>query len=526
MKSTFQFQMLVCISISTLMLSCSQQKEPISYPKTDLSKAALIPLPQQIIATETAFGLDKNTVIYTSSKANDFKAVAQHLSDNIHAQIGVRMPINSSSSSTVSRIIYINQSSTEAIQHKEGYQLYLTNDSIFINAANAEGAFRGVQTLQQLIPQEKDTALSSSPMWLIPSGKIIDEPNYTYRGTMLDVARHFFTVTEVKRYIRFLAYYKINYLHLHLSDDQGWRIAINAYPKLTEIGSLTEVGGGNGGFYTQEEYSDIVAYAAKHYITIIPEIDMPGHTNAASVAYPYLNGNGKKLTAYTGTKVGFSTFNTRSKKVYDFIDTVIEEIAALTPGPYFHIGGDESHSTKKADYVYFMDNVIKIVQKHGKTTIGWDEIATSNAGSTSVSQFWASEKNAVLAKTKRMKLIMSPAKRAYLDMQYDSLSKHGLHWAAFITVKDGYDWQPETYTEGIEKDAILGIEAPLWSETISNSTELEYLAFPRILGYAELGWSAPSARNWEDYRIRLAKQTPYFKRNTINYYPSSLIDWE
>ena len=312
---------------------------------------------------------------------------------------------------------------------------------------------------------------------------------------------------------------------MHLSDDQGWRIEIKSWPKLTEIGGSTEVGGEAGGFFTQEDYKEIVAYAAKHYMTIIPEIDMPGHTNAASVSYPFLNGNGKTPKLYEGTRVGFSTFDTGKDTVYAFIDDVVREISAITPGPYFHIGGDESHVTKKKDFIYFVEKVEKIVQKYDKIMIGWDEIASANIDSTSISQYWSNGKNAEKAIKKGMKVILSPAKKAYLDMQYDTLSKLGLHWAAYIPVDSAYVWTPEEY-EGIPMENILGVEAPLWSETISNIDELEYLAFPRVIGYSELSWSIKENRDWENFKVRLANQAPYLDRMDVKYYASPLIDWK
>jgi hexosaminidase len=285
------------------------------------------------------------------------------------------------------------------------------------------------------------------------------------------------------------------------------------------------VGGEAGGFFTQEEYKELVAYAAERYMTIIPEIDMPGHTNAASVSYPFLNGNGKTPRIYEGTQVGFSTFDTRKDTVYAFIDDVVREIAAITPGPYFHIGGDESHSTKKADYLYFVNRVEKIVQKYGKRMIGWDEVAQADIDSTSIAQFWDNESNTKKAIEKGMKVILSPAKKSYLDMQYDTLSKHGLHWAAYIPVDTAYVWTPETYVKEIPKTMILGVEAPLWSETISNMAELEYLAFPRIIGYSELSWSLEENRDWEHFKGRLANQTPFLDMMDVKYYASPRIDW-
>jgi len=342
---------------------------------------------------------------------------------------------------------------------------------------------------------------------------------------MLDVARHFFSVDEVKKFIDMLAYYKYNVLHLHLTDDQGWRIEIKSWPLLTEVGGSTEVGGEAGGFYTQEDYKELVAYAAVRHITIVPEVDMPGHTNAASVSYPIFNGTGKKPELYEGTRVGQSTFATRKDTLYSFLDDVIGEIAAITPGPYFHIGGDESWVTKKNDYIYFIEKVEKIVMKHNKRMIGWDEIGQADIHSSSISQFWRHTDYAQNAIKKGMKVIMSPAKKAYLDMQYDTLSKHGLHWAAYIPTDTAYNWNPETY-EGIPLENILGVEAPLWSETISDIDELEYLAFPRAIGYSELSWTPKENRNWEDYKVRLANQAPFLDRMDVKYYPSPLIDWK
>jgi len=519
-RSILLFVAVICLA------SCQDKKEEINFPKTDLAKAPLIPKPIKTISTGSAFGLDANTVIYTSGTDSEFEKVGVFLSEHIKKKTGLDIGVNSSTENQSDRLIYINQSDSVALDNPESYQLYIKKDSIFLNAKTAAGAFRGIQTLRQLIPETSNDTLTDHPLWVIPTGKILDGPKFGYRGSMLDVARHFFTVEEVKKYIDALAYYKFNVLHLHLSDDQGWRIEIKSWPKLTEVGGATEVGGGKGGFYTQEQYKDLVAYAADRHITIVPEIDMPGHTNAASVSYPFLNGNGKEIKPYTGTRVGFSTFDARKDTVYSFLDDVIGEIAAMTPGPYFHIGGDESHVTKKSDYIHFVEKVEKIVQKHGKRMIGWNEIAQANISSNSIAQLWNEPKNALKAAENGSKIIISPAKKAYLDMQYDSISEYGLHWAGYIPVDVGYKWNPETYVEGLPKESILGIEAPLWSETISNSSELEYLAFPRLIGYAELGWSPSEHLDWEGYRERLAAQVPYLKAMQINYYPTKLVDWK
>ena len=519
-KTLLLFTAVICLA------ACKTEKKEINFPKTDLASAPLIPKPVKTIATHSAFGLDSSTVIYTTTTDPEFEKVGRFLSEKIKGKTGLDLMVNASPDGNTRRLIYINQSDSTDLETPESYQLYIKKDSILLNAKTAAGAFRGIQTLRQLIPEKSNDTLTDHSLWVIPSGKIMDSPKYGHRGAMLDVSRHFFTMDEVKKYMDALAYYKFNTLHLHLSDDQGWRIEIKSWPKLTEVGGATEVGGGEGGFYTQEEYKELVQYAADRHITIIPEIDMPGHTNAASFSYPFLNGNGKKVEAYTGTHVGFSTFDARKDTVYNFLDDVIGEIAAMTPGPYFHIGGDESHATKKSDYIHFVEKVEKIVQKYGKTMIGWNEIAQAKIDPSSIAQLWNEPHNAIRAAENGSKIILSPAKKVYLDMQYDSLSKFGLHWAAYIPVDEGYNWNPETYVEGLPKESILGIEAPLWSETISNSAELEYLAFPRIIGVAELGWSTSENLNWDDYKVRLAKQVPYLKEMNINYYPTKLVDWE
>uniref|UniRef100_UPI003567DB72 family 20 glycosylhydrolase n=1 Tax=Draconibacterium sp. TaxID=1965318 RepID=UPI003567DB72 len=333
-------------------------------------------------------------------------------------------------------------------------------------------------------------------------------------------------VEEVKQFIDFLAMYKMNVLHLHLSDDQGWRIEIKSWPKLTEIGGQTEVGGGEGGFYTQEQYKELVQYAADRQIMIVPEIDMPGHTNAALASYAELNCDGKARELYTGTEVGFSTLCTDKEITYQFIDDVIRELAEITPGEYIHIGGDESHVTAHDDYVYFVNRVQEIVKKHGKKIIGWDEIANAKLIDDVTVQFWADVENTTMGVAKGAQVLMSPAARAYLDMQYDSTTHLGLHWAGYIEVDHGYDWDPATLVEGITKENILGIEAPLWSETVTNIDEVEYMVFPRLPGYAEIGWTAPGERSWDEYKTRLAKHGKRFEALGIDYYKSALVPWE
>jgi hexosaminidase len=409
----------------------------------------------------------------------------------------------------------------------EGYDLTIARDRIRLTASAAAGLFYGVQTLRQLLPywSEYEALLFQQPPPVtLPAVHIRDTPRYQWRGAMLDVARHFFSVDEVKRYVDLLALHKMNRLHLHLADDQGWRIEIKKWPELTAKGGTTEVGGGPGGFYTQAQYADLVAYAAARFIMIVPEIDMPGHTNAALASYAELNCTGQAPPLFTGTDVGFSALCVDKEVTYNFIDQVVTEIAALTPGPYFHMGGDEVKTLTPGQYRAFVELVQTIVQRHGKQVIGWDEIAATTLSPTSIVQHWRPD----AAKTELARaphLILSPADRTYLDMKYDRDTALGLSWAGLIPIKTAYDWDPSTLVPGASEMAILGVEAPLWSETVANMRDVEFLLLPRLAAIAEVGWSPAQGHNWEDFRLRLGAQAPRWTALGINFYRAPEVPW-
>ena len=401
---------------------------------------------------------------------------------------------------------------------EEGYELSITSDSVLIRANQPAGLFYGVQTLRQLLPAHQSESVT------LPALSIRDIPRFAWRGAMLDVARHFFGVEDVKRYIDLISHYKMNVLHLHLSDDQGWRIEIHSWPRLTEIGGSTQVGGDRGGYYTQQQYKEIVEYARSRYVTIVPEIDTPGHTNAALASYAELNSSEEAPALYEGTQVGFSTLWINNEITYQFLDDVIGELAALTPSPYIHIGGDEARSTPEEDYKYFIKRLQEIVVSHGKTAVGWSEIGETELLPGTIAQIWIPA-GYESARRQGAKIILSPASKVYLDMKYDAASPLGLDWAGLISVKDAYDWEPGKYMEGLEESDILGIEAPLWTETIVTMQEIEYMAFPRLPGIAELAWS-PEGQSWEEYRERLAIHGEHMEAMGIHFFKSPDVDWE
>jgi hexosaminidase len=504
---------------AVLLLSCT------AHVPTDLSKNSIIPKPVSIVATGSSFRLNSAANIYIKGESAEIRQVGQYLANRLKPATGFGFAVKVTDKVPLSGNIYLILSEENSGLGEEGYKLTITKKLVTLTANKPAGLFMGVQTLCQLLPAGIELTTKQPGPWEIATGTITDYPVYSYRGVMLDVSRHFFGVQDVKRFIDLISYYKMNALHLHLSDDQGWRIEIKSWPELAIHGGSTEVGGGKGGYYTQDQYTDIVNYAKERYITIIPEIDMPGHTNAALASYAELNCSGKATELYTGTGVGFSSFCTTKDITYKFIDDVVKELAAITSGPYIHIGGDESHSTKREDYIPFINKVQDIVISHGKKVMGWDDIAIASLRPGVVAQHWANVKNANAAVEQGAKILMSPGTKAYLDMQYDKSTKLGQHWAAYIEVDSAYNWDPATLVPGVGKDDVLGIEAPLWTETITNLDEIEYMVFPRLPGYAEIGWTLLSSRNWDEYKVRLGKQGDRFKAMGIDYYPSPLINW-
>jgi hexosaminidase len=508
-----------------------------------MTEAGLIPLPQEVSNGSGTFQLTAESGIQLVGTSEKLTSIGESLATSLRPATGFKVPISKDSGDIVLELTGSDAS--------EGYELVISDQEVRIKASGEAGLFYGVQTLIQLFPAEISHQTVQDVDWLLPQGKVVDTPEFAYRGSMLDVARHFISVEDVKFYIDQMASMKFNYLHLHLTDDQGWRIEIKSWPKLTEIGGSTEVGGDKGGFYTQEEYKELVSCAAARFITIVPEVDMPGHTNSALASYGELNpgvnlpiGQGldslnKKpldyqlpLTApqasqmYTGIEVGWSTFAPQLELTYAFVDSVVREISMLTPGPYFHIGGDESHVTEKEDYIYFVERVQDIVSKYNKTSMGWDEVATAKLLPGNVAQFWAKEENAMLAKNQGIKVLLSPAKKTYLDMQYDSLSRIGLHWAAYIELDSAYLWDPTTYVKGLAKEDILGVEAPLWSETVTNRADIDYLAFPRLAALAEVAWTSTEKRSWESFSGRIPVQGDRWTIQGVDFYKSPKVTWE
>lgn len=471
-----------------------------------LADLPIIPLPYEMVSTEGHFFTDGKGEWKISDK-DAIAAVASARAMTYLRDKGVP-PINFGTS--INNLLNLPGGA---------YMLNITPEGVGLIAGDEAGILNAAITLEQVVAFSG----TSDRGLFLPCGTITDQPRFAYRGYMLDIARTFFGVDTIKQVIDRIAPYKINHLHLHLSDDQGWRIEIKSWPKLTEVGGQLEVDGTPGGFLTQEQYVEVVEYAASRGITIVPEIDVPGHIHAALVAYPELSIDGEERELYTGTEVGFSTVDANKDVVYEWFDDVVREIAELTPGPYFHIGGDESAVTPHDDYVKFVRRAQQIVRDNGKRPMGWDEVAIAGLAEGAVAQLWNHVEYAEIAKNNGNKVLISPGTKTYLDMQYDTASRIGLHWAAYIEVDSAYLWDPAKFVPDVTDEDILGVESPLWGETIRNIEDIDYLTFPRLPAHAEVGWTAQGKRDYPDFLRRLKAHQVWLKEQGVNTYDTKVL---
>ncbi len=473
----------------------------------------VIPVPAQVRPDPAAaFTIHSGTAIRTVDRP-----VGDRLAEALRSATGYAVPVSTTAGSIVLEFGEVDGGA-------EAYELTVAPETVTVRANTPAGLFAAVQTVRQFVPVRGAGDVS------IPGGRILDRPRFPYRGVMLDVARHFFTVDEVTSFVDAVAQFKINHLHLHLTDDQGWRLEIDGRPRLTEVsgGAGTGVAGAGPGFYTKRDYAELVAYAAARFVTVVPEIDMPGHVNAAQVAYPELTCDGVPVAPRTDTAVGYSSLCVGTEATYAFVEDVIREVAALTPGPYLHIGGDEADATSAADYRTFMTRALSLVAGYGKAAVGWHEMAAVELPETAVPQFWrmkSVDHGTARAASRGSKVIMSPADRTYLDMKYDADTPLGLTWAGFVDVDRAYDWDPAERLAGVGEDALLGVEAPLWSETLRSMTDVQTMTFPRLPAVAEIGWSPRAARDWPSFRRRLGAFGPRWAAQGIAFHASAAVDW-
>jgi len=497
-----------------------------------------VPTPaQRILPTPRSLETRKGSLTFDAASVVDVGrhpkrstlGVADYLADFLRTPTGYDWPVVRGSKAP-GRVVL--RTGGPASLGTEGYRLDVGTKSVTIEARTSTGLFHGVQTLRQLMPAAVEGhQRAEGTTWSIPRVRVSDSPRYPVRGAMLDVARHFMSVDEVKAYIDAMVPLKLNTFELHLADDQGWRLEIRSWPRLATYGGALETGGTKGGYYTQEQYVDLVAYAKARHITVVPEIDLPGHTNAALSSYAELNCDGKAPAPYTGTDVGFSSLCADKDVTYRFLSDVLGEVAALTPGKYVSIGGDEAHSTTQADYTKMVDAAQKVLRQHGKRMWGWHQTASADPAKKSIAAYWGttgSKDDIALAQEaarKGQRLVMAPADHAYLDMKYDPTFTYGQDWAAVVPVSDSYAWDPATLVAGVPSSAVAGVLAPVWTETLPDITTVELMAFPRLAGIAQIGWSPRRTHDLEPYLVQLAVQGPRWEAAGVNFYRSPEVAW-
>jgi hexosaminidase len=535
---------IAAIAVLAFASACSRNRPAPStapQPRTDLPRIAVIPAPRQLTEHRgDPFTLSAATAIVADSTNPQMQRALAALTSVLRPSTGFILPVMHASSpvpialpaslDTLRRNAIVLRLLTFIAPDplgSEGYTISVDRDTLLIQASSGAALFYGVQTVRQLLPyrvEDQHSAYVRETAWRVPALRIEDMPSHRWRGAMLDVSRHFFTVDEVKQVIDILALYKLNTLHLHLADDQGWRIEIKSRPQLVAMGAGSEVGGGPGGFFTQADYAEIVRYADARYITVVPEIDMPAHINAALISHPELSCGRRPPSVYTGVQVGFSAICPDSVGTYALLDDVIREIVAMTPGGYFHVGGDEVQALTAEQYARFIERVQGIVRKYDARMIGWEEIGKAALDPTSIIQQWKTD-TLTAGISSPNDIIVSAAPRMYLDMKYNAQTELGLKWAGQIDVRKAYDWEPTTLLRNIQANRIIGIEAPLWSETPRNITAAQYLMMPRLPAVAELAWSPASVRGWDSFRRRVAAHGPRWNLLGINFHRDPSIPW-
>ncbi|WP_282126255.1 beta-N-acetylhexosaminidase [Marinifilum flexuosum] len=552
--------LLLTLACFFTLASCNNKMK--DYVNSD-QDYTIIPKPIDIQVKNGRFIIDQNTKV-TADK--DLEVEAQYLAEILSLSTGKE--IQFTDKNTKGNINLIIDSSLES---DEAYILSVDYNKVKISGKTAKGIFYGIQSLRQLI-QKKVLCESESEIASIPATLITDAPRYAYRGMHLDVARHFFSVDFIKRYIDILAMHKMNSFHWHLTEDQGWRIEIKKYPKLTEVGALrngTIVGNypGSendnlkyGGYYTQEEVKEVIAYAAKNHITVIPEIELPGHSSAAIAAYPFLScfpkensivpkgmisegskkaqRNGKPKIVQESWGVYDDVYCAGKEETFEVLENILSEVIELFPSKYIHIGGDEcpkgnwkrcplcqkrkkEHGLKDEHELqsYFIQRIEKFVNSKGKNIIGWDEILEGGLAPNATVMSWRGNKGGIEAANAEHNVIMSPNSHCYFDhYQAKDRTNEPIAIGGFLPVEKVYSFDPTPdELEASKHKYILGGQANLWTEYIGTEEYAEYMLLPRLTALSESLWSQKKMKNWDDFKVRLSTFRKKYDELGLNY---------
>ena len=521
-------------------VSCTQPENSISN-----ESIGIIPLPSTYELKPGTFYITGQSSIGIDKSDPEMTALANYFNEEISDATGFSLPVNNSGT-----IIF------QLGEHKElgeeGYQLSISSDQLILSAYKHHGIFNGIQSVLQLLPPEiKSKTVQADATWSINCIEVTDKPQFAWRGLMLDVSRHFFTKQEVKKFIDQMAEYKYNVFHWHLTDDQGWRLEVKSLPRLTAIGAWRASRVGNwwerepqlptdslsyGGYYTTEDIREIVEYAQQRYVTIVPEIDIPGHSMAALSAYPEISCTGGPFHVNVG-----NTFYTKienslcagNEQTFEVLDSVFAEVARLFPSPYIHIGGDECYKgfwekcskckmrmqkehLKNLEELqsYFVKRVAAMVQKRGKQVIGWDEILEGGLAPETIVMSWRGMKGGIEAAKQGHSVIMTPTDHCYLDFyQGDPTVEPNTY--SMLRLQDCYKYQ--LIPDSVDASLIMGGQGNLWTESVPHYRQVEYMIWPRALAISETLWTDARLRNWKFFVNRVEQQFERFDRSGVNY---------
>jgi hexosaminidase len=524
--------------------------EAFKHIERNPEEPAIVPLPEHIERTKGSFTLGPSTRIVVNSFS---ELTGEFLAQRLRKATGYDLPLSKGPADAAEQgTIIITDQGAKTGLGSEGYELKVVSDKVTIRGTGTAGIFYGTQSLLQMLPPEifSESAVRGR-QWTIRCLRLEDQPRFAWRGVMLDVSRHFFNPAEIKHLLDAMALHKLNIFHWHLTDNQGWRIEIKKYPRLTEVGAWRKRIGFNldpkaataygpdgryGGYYTQAEVLEIVAYARSLHITIVPEIEMPGHSSAALAAYPELSCSGGPYTTDMSEAVSAGVFCAGKDASFEFLENVLTEVIELFPGEFIHIGGDEvakqnwkncprcqarmaqdGIQTEHELQSYFVRRIETFVNARGKRLIGWSEIRDDNLSKRTALMDWTG--GGLEAARAGYDVVMSPQDYCYLDFyQSKDHSSEPPAAGAYLPLAKVYSFEPiPANLEASQREHILGAQANIWTEYMPSLSQVEYMAFPRLCALAEVVWSPKASSNWQDFTRRLAIQEQRLDRMGINY---------
>jgi len=521
---------------------------------------SIIPLPQKAVLTEGVFRLGIHTQIITDQSA---LPEGQYLANRLCSAVGSVLSVQAAVPHSASNIELRIDPGEKALG-KEGYRLSVTEQGAVIHAAARPGLFYGIQTLLQMLPAPLDNLAGGNRECFLPCAEIEDHPRFAWRGALLDVSRHFLPKEFIFKFIDLLAMHKMNILHLHLTDDQGWRIEIKKYPRLTSVGAMraeTLVGRAldnpadddfdpdsqcfdgvaHGGFYTQEQAREIVAYATARHVTVVPEIEMPGHAQAAIAAYPFLGCADEPLQVSPRWGIHDVLYQP-NERTFEFLRDVLTEVMEIFPSPFIHVGGDEAVKTQwrnsrecqalqlelklrdeEAMQSYFIGRMGETLARHGRVLVGWDEILEGGLSPGAIVMSWRGEQGGITAAQQGHDVVMAPEQSTYFDhYQSENRASEPLAFSELLTLPTVYAYEPIPAAMPPEHEHhVLGAQGQLWSEYMPSAEQVEYMAFPRLSALSEVTWTNRENKNYDSFINRLRAHLVRLDTLNVHYRPLS-----